>query len=172
MVGFDDIPAFFCPSTFGVPRAMRRVSMSKARNVRLEGAVRFPSFGQGRRALAAFLPCCVACRASFGVLKRPGCLIGVRVIFLFRSKRRFFAKSVFRAGVFGAFFREIARICHEKGAEKLWRKNKDCATARKTPRREAGRGRVEDDEAFSSTPNEHRAEALNCSGRRSDEHTR
>lgn len=87
----------------------------------------------------------------------------------FSFNAAFFAKNVFRAGTFGALFREIARICHEKGAEKLWRKNKDCATARKTPRREAGRGRVEDDEAFSSTPNEHRAEALNCAGRRPDE---
>ncbi len=112
------------------------------------------------------------CRASFCVLKRPGCLIGVRVIFLFCSMRRFFAKSVSRAGAFGAVFRAVARICHEKESEKLWRKNKDCATAGKTPRREAGRGRVEDGAALSSTPNEHRAEALNCSGRRPGEHTR
>lgn len=150
---------------------MRCVSMPKARNVCLEGAVRFPSFGRGG----------VHLRLSARVRRLPRVfwrseaarLPDRRVRHIsFSFNAAFFAKNVFRAGTFGALFREIARICHEKGAEKLWRKNKDCATARKTPRREAGRGRVEDDEAFSSTPNEHRAEALNCAGRRPDEHTR
>lgn len=151
---------------------MRRVSMSKARNVCLEGAVRFPSFGRGRRAFVGF-PARVRRLPRVFWRSEAARLPDRRARHIsFSFKAAFFAKNVFRAGTFGALFREIARICHEKGAEKLWRKNKDCATARKTPRRKAGRGRVEDDEAFSSTPNEHRAEALNCSGRRSDEHTR
>lgn len=172
MVGFDDIPAFFCPSTFGGLRAMRRVSMPKERHACRDIAGRYSSSGRIRRVFADFPG--QARRLPRVFLRFEAARLPDRrarhISFSFEAA--FFAKNASRAGAVGAVFRAIARICHEKGAEKLWRKNKDCATARKTPRREAGRGRVEDGTALSSTPNEHRAEALNCSGRRPGEHTR
>ena len=43
-------------------------------------------------------------------------------------------RFAFRRGSGGAEMRgrfNIARLCHEKGTEKLWRKNTDCATGRR-----------------------------------------
>ena len=115
MVGFDDIPAFFAhrrseaSGRCGACRCRRSgtpVAISPV-DIRL-----LVGFDVSSRTFPARLG---DCRASFCALKRPGCLIGVRVIFLFRSKRRFLLKMLPGLGRSVQLFGQLQEFVTKKG---------------------------------------------------------